>query len=240
MRHRFFSLLSLQTSVSRDKKILARLLSLSQVLIHPNLKEKNAMRTILGTLILSLSLPVVAAAQEAKPAPAAEAKAAAPAPAQKLSLITHGRFVYSVVGKMLVRSAELMPEEHYGFKPTDSVRTFGAIVGHVADSNYFFCSIALGEKNPLPRVEKTKSSKADLIAALNEALAYCDRAYAGMSETSAIDSVKMMGRDMPRLGVLNVNQNHSMEHYGNLVTYLRMNNIVPPSSDPEFMQKAAQ
>jgi uncharacterized damage-inducible protein DinB len=60
-----------------------------------------------------------------------------------------------------------MPEENYNFKPTDTVRSFGQIVAHMAESQYFHCSTVLGEKNPAPKIEQTKTSKADLIAALS-------------------------------------------------------------------------
>ena len=196
------------------------------------------MRTILVTSILFLTLTPLVAAQETKSLPSAGDRAAAePKP---VSMLEHSRFVYRVIGRMVVRAAELMPEKHYGFKPADSVRTFGEIVGHIADSNYGFCSAALREKNPLPKVEKTKSAKVDLIAALNESILYCDGAYAGMNDATALEMVTLTRRGMPRLGVLNVNQSHTMEHYGNLVTYMRMNGLVPPSSDPEFMQKVAE
>jgi uncharacterized damage-inducible protein DinB len=187
--------------------------------------------TLLRTLLICLLAPFgIILAQDHPPA------AAAP---PENPLTAHSSFVYRVVTKMLIRSAELMPEENYGFKPTEAVRSFGQIVGHVADSQYGFCSVALGEKNPLPKVEKTKTSKAELIAALADAFAYCEKAYDGMADTSAAQIVKLHGRDMPKLGVLNINQNHTMEHYGNLVTYLRMKNIVPPTSDPEFMKQVA-
>jgi len=78
---------------------------------------------------------------------------------------------------ILLGSAEKMPEENYGFKPTDSVGSYGQILGHVADAQYLLCSIALGEKNPAPQIEESKKSKADLVAALNEGFAYCDKAY---------------------------------------------------------------
>jgi len=162
---------------------------------------------------------------------------AAVAIAQENPLSAHTKFMYAGVKRILLRSAEKMPEEHYNFKPTDVVRSYGQIIGHVADSQYMFCSAVLGEKNPAPKVEKTRTSKADLIAALKEAFAYCDRAYDGMTDASATQVVKMMGSDMPKLGVLNINNIHTVEHYGNLVTYLRMNNIVPPTSDPDFMQQ---
>ena len=140
----------------------------------------------------------------------------------------------------LLRTAEQVPEEYYSFKPTEAVRSFGQILGHVADAQYYFCSIARGEKNPLPNIEKTKASKADLIAALNDAFAYCDRAYEGMTDSSGTEMVKFMGFDMPKLGVLIGNNQHISEHYGNLVTYMRLKNIVPPSSDPVFMRQMMQ
>lgn len=142
--------------------------------------------------------------------------------------------VYGPVKNILLRSAEKMPEENYNFKPTDAVRSFGQVVGHVADAQYLFCSIVLGEKNPAPKIEQTKTSKADLIAALKDAFAYCDKAYDGMTDASATQMVKLFEGDTPKLGVLNVNNMHNLEHYGNLVTYMRLKNIVPPTSEPGF------
>ena len=146
-------------------------------------------------------------------------------------LSTFNKVAYRRVKDILLRSAEKMPEENYSFKPVDTVRSYGQIVGHVADAQYTFCSIALGEKNPGLKIEQTKTSKADLIAALKDAFAYCDKAYDGMTDASAIQMVKLFGNDAPRLGALTVNNMHNMEHYGNLVTYMRMKNIVPPSSE---------
>ena len=157
---------------------------------------------------------------------------AAVALAQDNPLSAFSKFGHAQVKNILLRSAEKMPEENYGFKPTDGVRSFGQIVGHVADSQYFFCSTVLGEKNPAPNIEKTKTSKADRIAALKDAFAYCDKAYDGMTDASATQMVKLMGMDFPKLGVLMGNSMHSMEHYGNLVTYMRLKNIVPPTSEP--------
>lgn len=171
------------------------------------------MRMILSALLVSLLAPLAGSAQESP-------------------LSAHNKVIYGGLKGLLLRSAERMPEENYGFKPTDSVRTFGQVLGHVADSQYLFCSRVLGEKNPAPKVEETRTSKADLIAALKEAFAYCDKAYNGMTDSSSVQMVKLFGQDAPKLGVLNVNNAHGAEHYGNLVTYMRMKNIVPPSSDP--------
>jgi len=157
--------------------------------------------------------------------------------AQDNPLSAYNRMVYAGVKGILLRSAEKMPEENYSFKPAESVRTYGQILGHVADSQYHFCSSALGESNPSPKIEKTKTSKSDLIAALKDAFAYCDKAYDGMTDAAGTEKVKLMGGDAPKLGVLSVNMVHTVEHYGNLVTYMRIKNIVPPTSEPGFMQQ---
>jgi len=147
------------------------------------------------------------------------------------AMIAFNKDIYSHLQGILLRSAEKMPEENYNFKPVDGVRTYGQILGHLADAQYTFCSIAMGEKNPALDIEKTKTSKADLTTALKAAFSYCDKAYDAMTETTAMQTVQLMGGDTPKLGVLNINNLHSVEHYGNLVTYMRMKGIVPPTSE---------
>ena len=160
---------------------------------------------------------------------------AAVAVAQDNPLSAFNKRAYGQVKVWLLGSAEKMPEENYSFKPTDAVRSFGQVVGHVADAQYLFCSAVLGEKNPALKIEQTKTSKADLIAALKDAFAYCDKAYDGMTDAAAIQTVKLFGGDMPKPIVLTVNDMHLSEHYGNLVTYMRLKNIVPPTSEPGFL-----
>src|SRR5207302_5488648 len=144
---------------------------------------------------------------------------------------TFNRFVYLRLKTTLVASAEKMPEENYNFKPTEAVRSYGQIVGHLADAQYTFCSVALGENNPGLKIEQTKTTKADLVAALKGAVAYCDEAYDGMTDASGAQIAKLIGMDMHKLGVLSFNNMHAMEHYGNLVTYMRLKSIVPPTSE---------
>jgi uncharacterized damage-inducible protein DinB len=187
------------------------------------------MRTV-TFLICLLALPAVALSQD-KPA-SQEKPAATPAVDQANPLSAWNRMAYGRVKDILLRTADKVPEENYSFKPTDAVRSFGQVLGHVADAQYLFCSIALGETNPAPKTEQTKTSKADLIAALKDAFAYCDKAYDGMTDASATQMVKLFGGDTPKLDVLTVNNMHNMEHYGNLVTYMRLKNIVPPTSEP--------
>jgi len=134
---------------------------------------------------------------------------------------------------ILLRSAEKMPEENYSFKPADSVRSYGQIVGHLADAQYLFCSTASGEKNPGLNIEKTKTAKADLIAALKEGFAYCDKVYDSMTDAAATQTANFFGNEIPKYMVLNINIGHNMEHYGNLVTYMRIKGVVPPTSEQQ-------
>ncbi|MEK7406655.1 MAG: DinB family protein [Acidobacteriota bacterium] len=133
----------------------------------------------------------------------------------------------------LVRAAAKMPEEHYGFKPAPEVKTYGQMLGHIADAQYMLCSLAAGEKRAPAEVEKTKTSKADVTAALQDSIRYCDGVYDALTDARAAETVKLFGRERSRLGALMTNLTHSWEHYGNLVTYLRIKGIVPPSSEPK-------
>jgi uncharacterized damage-inducible protein DinB len=135
------------------------------------------------------------------------------------------------VSNAVIGAAQKMPEENYSFKPTPEVRSFGQLVGHVADATNMFCSLALGEANPAKGIEKTKTSKADLVGALKDAVAYCSKAFDSMTDAKGSQMVKFMNFDMAKLTLLSLNTAHTDEHYGNMVTYLRIKGIVPPTSE---------
>jgi uncharacterized damage-inducible protein DinB len=141
------------------------------------------------------------------------------------------KLVQQMVADWLERSAEKMPGEEYGFKPDPAVRSFGQLLAHIADANYLFCSAVLGETNPSPGVEKTKSSKAEITAALREAFAYAGRAYDSLTEENKDDMVVAYGGERIRLGVLWFNAAHNLEHYGSIGVYLRLKGIVPPNTE---------
>ena len=148
--------------------------------------------------------------------------------ANPLSQGTRG--IFQMAKSNVLKSAEEMPEENYSFKPVDSVRSFGALVAHVADAQYEFCSQVLGDGTKSPGIEKNKTSKADIIQGLKDGFAYCDKAYDAMTDAQASAMIKFFGREMPKLSILDFNNVHTYEHYGNIVTYLRMKGLVPPSS----------
>ncbi len=138
---------------------------------------------------------------------------------------------YGMAKNNIVKGADKMSDENYAFKPTPEVRSFGQLIGHIADANYNFCSAVLGEQAPVRGIEKSKTTKADLVQALKDSFAYCDKAYDGMTDAAAPHTVKLFGREQAKLGVLTFNNMHDYEHYGNMVTYLRLKGIVPPSSE---------
>jgi uncharacterized damage-inducible protein DinB len=168
------------------------------------------------------AVPVALLGQEKSQAPAAP-------PANPITASEKG--LYSFVSNAVIGAAQKMPEENYSFKPTPDVRSFGQLVGHLADASYMFCSQALGEANPMKDIEKTKTSKADLVAAVKDAVAYCNKALDTMTDVKGSQMVKLFNFDIAKLTLFSLNTAHTDEHYGNMVTYLRLKGIVPPTSE---------
>jgi uncharacterized damage-inducible protein DinB len=139
---------------------------------------------------------------------------------------------YDQIKQAILKSADKLPEDKYGFKPSDDVRTYGQLLAHVADGQYIFCSIVKDGKMQPKGVEKTAKTKAEIVAALNESFAYCDAVYAGLTDATSAALVPWFGGQRTKLSMLAFNTAHTFEHYGNLVTYMRMNGVVPPSSEP--------
>jgi uncharacterized damage-inducible protein DinB len=161
---------------------------------------------------------------------AQQAPAAGTAPANAITTSEKG--LYAFISKSAVGAAEKMPEENYSFKATPDVRAFGQLVGHVADANYMFCSLASGQANPSKAsIEKTKTSKADLVAAIKDAVAYCNQAFDSMTDAKGSEMTQFRSFHLARLTILSLNTAHTNEHYGNMVTYMRLKGIVPPTSE---------
>jgi uncharacterized damage-inducible protein DinB len=135
------------------------------------------------------------------------------------------------VRSLILRTAEKVPEDLYAFKPTPDVRSLGGVLGHVADGNVLLCGIANGDKPAFNPVHEKKTTRAELVAALKESFAACDKVFAATTDANGTTPVDMFGDKQSRLGVLAFSNSHMWEHYGNLVTYMRLKNIVPPSSD---------
>jgi len=208
------------------------LTSLGILELFPQQQRRSFSRSIPVTkrfTLLFASLATFSVAALAQTPPASSAQAPAAAPANPISASQHK--MYTMLSGVVVAAAQKMPEENYSFKPAPDVRTFGQLVGHLADSQYYFCSVAGGESNPGRGIEKSKTSKADLVAALKEAVAYCSKTYAAMTDSKGGETLKFMNQDFARLTLLTANTAHDYEHYGNMATYMRIKGIVPPTSE---------
>jgi uncharacterized damage-inducible protein DinB len=161
------------------------------------------------------------------------ASAQTPSPGDP-NLTRFGRAIttrYDAIKRDIVEAAEAMPEAEYGFRATPQVRTFGEIIGHIADSQNFFCGVAAG-RNPeySDPVEKSGGTKAALVTALKTSVAACDEIYAKTDAVNALSLVPAGKGDALRGMMLLDNVSHDNEHYGNLVTYMRLKGHVPPST----------
>jgi uncharacterized damage-inducible protein DinB len=132
------------------------------------------------------------------------------------AIIEELRKSFDTVHEAVARSAEMVPANKYTYKPVATVRTFGELVAHVADSYLYYCTYASGRKVEWSdAIEKGKTDKATITQKLKESREACTAAYANNAS---------------RVGGLINNVAHTNLHYGNVITYLRMMGLVPPSS----------
>jgi uncharacterized damage-inducible protein DinB len=137
--------------------------------------------------------------------------------------------VWMVPHNFVVKALEQTPDSLFSFKPTPEVRSLGALFAHVADGEQLFCSLALGHGMPTSSAEKTAKTKAEMLQALKESAAHCDMAYA-QTDAQGQMPAEFFGQKVNRMWLLGMNGAHDYEHYGNIVTYLRLKGRVPPSS----------
>jgi len=136
---------------------------------------------------------------------------------------------YNGIKSTITKAAEEMSEADYSFKASPMERTYGEIVGHIADVQMGLCGNVKGEQKKSDAGSKT--SKADLLAALKASFDYCDGAYDSQTDADAASMVTLFGpRKATKLAVLNFNIAHDNEMYGQMVVYLRLKGLVPPSS----------
>ena len=144
--------------------------------------------------------------------------------------VTTTRDLWKSVTDYITTAAEELSAADYAYRPAATVRTFGELIGHVAGAQYLICAAALGDP---PRaedeIEKTKRTKPELLEALRASTAYCAKAYS-QSDATVRQRTSLFGQERSRLFALGSNATHNAEHYGNIVTYMRMKGMVPPSS----------
>jgi uncharacterized damage-inducible protein DinB len=159
--------------------------------------------------------------------------------AQPTTLVGEVQNMFNPLKGNITKAAAQFPDDKLTWQPTPAVRSWARLIAHIADDNNGSCSALAGQERPARLdTEDTQNSaankmtKADLEKALAESFARCDKAFA------AVTDANMMERNGNRskIGTLMYNTSHINEHYGNIVTYMRLNNLVPPSTAARMMK----
>ena len=172
-------------------------------------------RIVLAVVALNLTLASLANAQQGMPNPTMASN----------PLTTTLSIFRSNMQDKIMKSADAMPESKYSYRPTKDVRSFAEILNHVADISYTLCSNVKGEANPTSATAKV--SKTEIIAYLKGSFDYCDGVYSGFTDAHLNDPANFFGVKTNKMFILTQVGNHDALHYGNLVTYLRLNDIEP-------------
>jgi uncharacterized damage-inducible protein DinB len=151
------------------------------------------------------------------------------------SLAAVAKSMHATIRRNIAEAAENMPAADYAFKPTPQVRSFGEILGHIANANFLFCSQANGVASPSTTNLERLTGKAAMLKAVVESLTYCDAVYeattdANFNQPATVAGLGNKPTSTIRGAVLMFNTTHNNEHYGNLVVYLRLKGHVPPST----------
>ena len=139
------------------------------------------------------------------------------------------RQTYALIKDSVVKAAEKMPADQYSFRTVTEVRTFAQMIAHIADAQFRMCGVVKGETRTDNAASKT--TKPELVAALKASFEYCDPVYAAMTDAAGAAKVRWARWDMSKLGLLNWNISHDNEMYGILGAFLRIQRLVPPSSE---------
>ena len=146
-------------------------------------------------------------------------------------LSTELKGAYNAIKTNVTKAAERMPEDQYGFKAAPDIRTFGGLIGHIADAQLFYCSPLTGTAKR-GDAERTKTAKADIQAALKASFEVCDSVINSLTDADAMAMIAGRGGQRSKLSTLWGMVAHSNEEYGYLSVYMRLKGIVPPSTQP--------
>ena len=161
-----------------------------------------------------------------------------PRPAQTYPTYLQGQ--YANIKRNIIGSAEKMPAEHFSFKPVPEVMSYAELLTHIVETQFSYCHAVKGGANPGAGRDYKITDKAAVGQLVRDSFAYCDDAYAGVTSENALQMITAGAapnqRQIARVNQLTQLVVHSNEHYGNLVTYMRIKGIVPPSSTPQTPQ----
>jgi hypothetical protein len=154
-------------------------------------------------------------------------------------VVAEVKTMYTNIHNFITKAVEQFPADKLAWQPTPAVRTWARLIGHITDDNNGACYLLAGETARPARVDApdgqespaSKLSKDDLLKGYKESVERCNKAFAAVTEANMAERSGPTGA-RSKIGLLMYNTSHTNEHYGNIVTYMRLNNMVPPSSAP--------
>ena len=139
---------------------------------------------------------------------------------------------YNGVKSNILKSADRMPGEDFGYKPEPDIRTFARVLNHVTEAQLHSCGAANGTPAAsLPKVPAETADKATIVSALQASFAECDKAFAALTDANLTESLSMGPTKRSRIGLMWGTVSHDNEQYATLALYLRLKNLAPPSTE---------
>ena len=159
-------------------------------------------------------------------------------PPQTFPIYLQGQ--YATLKRNITGSVDMMPAEHFSFKPVPEVMSYAELLTHIVETQYGYCSTVKGATSPGASLNLKVTEKGAVAQLVKDSFAYCDDAFAAVTNENALEMLTRGSapnqRQLARVNQLTQLIVHGNEHYGNLVTYMRMKGIVPPSSTPTTQQ----
>jgi hypothetical protein len=184
-------------------------------------------KTCILQALLGISFSGIAIAQQ----PAAPPTPPPAPPCTENCLSKEVQTNYGRVKDNIVKSAAKTPQEDYAFKPTPEIRSFARVLNHVTEAQNRICGTINGSNVDSLKTPPDTADKDAIVAALNASFAECDKAYAGTTDANMTEVFTAGPFKRSRLGLLWGNVAHDNEQYAELSTYMRLKNLVPPSSE---------
>jgi hypothetical protein len=153
------------------------------------------------------------------------------APAQPSGPAAEALAAYSRVKPNILKAADKMPADSYGYKPSPDIRTFARVINHVTEAQEHTCSALNGTTWDPKTLPAETADKAAIVAALKASFDECDKAYGALSDGQVMQVLTLGPVKRSRIGLAWGNVSHDNEQYATLALYLRLKGLVPPSSE---------
>jgi uncharacterized damage-inducible protein DinB len=140
------------------------------------------------------------------------------------------RAQWEMTRNLVMGMAEAIPEAKYDYKPTPEVRTFRGQLTHLVSENNFYMSMVAGDKPPDRAKYEALQTRDEILKALKDSYDYGTKALANLTDEKAMETITARRQQVPRWTAALYNITDNMDHYGQLVVYMRLNGMVPPST----------